>query len=174
MIIELSQEDIAAAAEYAAKVTTIAEGNGPNYTGLSDSNRFFVGKCGEMAVSCWADYYDLKYSDTTNDAGLPDQQDHLFQTKNGPIRTNVKNSHHPKARYMMQPVSQADRHQQDYYIGATGKVVNSRTIQITLWGAISHEDWLRKREQADLHIPTYRILLKDLPLTMQELADIMR
>lgn len=146
---------------------------GPNYTHLEQADRFYVGRLGEIAVRKWAERENLLYHETVNDEGVPDEQDFLLHFTDGRLcRANVKNSMHPRASYLMQPMAQADRHEQDVYIGATGEHDghNAEEAVVRLWGAITRAQFMARAQRVDRKIPTLQFPLAELPYKMEHLA----
>lgn len=167
-LIRLTEAEKAEATKYAA--TVMGRVVGPNYTSLEMVDRFYVGRLGELAVKKWATTESLMFEETVNDQGVPDEQDFLFHFKDGRVaRTNVKNSMHPQARYLMQPVAQADRHEQDVYIGASGKNDGNEVV-VRLWGAISRQQFMEGAERVQRSIETLQYPLSKLPYRMEHLA----
>ena len=164
----LKFKDRQRAVDYSRRV--LSRVKGPNYTNLEMEDRFFVGRCGEIAVRKWAENLGLVFTETVNDRGVPDKQDFLFRYRDGRVcRANVKNTHHPRGKYLMQPVAQAEKHQQDIYIGASGLDDGSEVV-VRLWGAINHTDFMCDSERVLRKIPTLQLPLQALPISMSELA----
>lgn len=153
--------------------TVMRRVHGPNYTGLEKADRFYVGRLGELAVLKWADREDLMVEETVNDLGIPDEQDFLFHFKDGRVaRVNAKNSLHPGARYLMQPKAQADRHEQDIYIGCTGENdTEGDRVLIQLHGAITYKQFIAEAELVQRDILTLQFPLSKLPHSMTLLAS---
>lgn len=143
----------------------------PNYTGLVESDRFFVGACGEIAFRKWAISKGLHFEETGRDDGESDKQDFiLYAGKSGlPCTINVKCSLHPNARYLMQPQSQHMIHRQDMYVGAIGED-NGKRVAIILAGAITRKVFDEKAQECMVKIPTLRIPLADLTYTMERIS----
>lgn len=173
--IELTPDEVQQARDYGDRVTALTASYGPNYTGGNFvEDRYFVGECGQIAVSKWARRKGLVFESTTRDDGESDSQDHLWYTSDGTVFTsNVKNSHHPRASLLLQPIAQAERYQHDYYIGATGKVRNGIQF-VGLWGAISHNEWLKRRYVKRFINECWATELKYLPIAMDEFAELMK
>ncbi len=167
----LSETERAECAEYSR--TVLGRVYGPNYTGLESADRFFVGRCGELAVRKWAIMERLNFEETVNDLGIPDQQDFLFFPSAGPLRANVKTTLHPRGRYLMQPASQATRHEQDVYIGVNG-TDNGLTVDLMLWGVISRERFIEQAERVMRRIETLQVPLADMPCDMEQFANYVR
>jgi hypothetical protein len=144
----------------------------PNYTGLVESNRFFVGACGEIAFRKWAIMKGLRFDETGRDDGESDKQDFiLYAKKSGrPCTINVKCSLHPNAHYLMQPKSQHMIHKQDMYIGATGEDDGVR-VAIILAGAVTRKVFDEKGEECMVKIQTLRVPLDDLTYSMERIAN---
>lgn len=142
-----------------------------NYTGLASPDRWLVGCMGEIACHKWAEQEQLMYFETTNTSGRPDTQDFIFEFKDGrSARVNVKNSMHPRARYLMQPEDQAVRHtDQDVYIGASGEYDGDEAV-IRLWGAIPRLHFLTAAARVMRDVRTLQFPLAKLPHTMQSFA----
>lgn len=171
----LNQDKISDALEQADRILKKVAGYGPNYVGMDSPDRYFVGRCGELAVSQWAEWHGLDFSDMTNSDGKSDKEDHIFHPSG--IRTNVKNSHHPRAQYLLNSVAQDKRYKYDFYIGATGEICKAiepqhSGIMIYLWGAVSQSDWDKMKEAVQTKVPSYRMKLKDLPLSMNDFLRI--
>ena len=168
-LIKLTNAERDEALEYSN--TVLDRVYGSNYTDLTETGRYFVGRCGEIAVRKWADENDLMYEETVNDAGISDKQDFLFHFIDGRMcRTNVKTSLHPNASYLMQPAAQAARHGQDLYIGATGDD-NKDNVVLRLWGAITQSEFTDGGELVDRKIKTLQFPLSELPYSMELLAS---
>jgi len=144
--------------------------NGPNYTDLHLPERFYVGRCGEIGFHKWATEHQLMFEDTVTPAGTPDEQDFLLYHIDGrTIKVNVKNSHHPRARYLMQPHAQAEKFEYDLYVGCTGKE-HGDGLELRLWGAISCREFVRSAEVIQLKVLSRRYPLDKLPISMTEIA----
>ncbi len=167
-IVMLDAEQITQARIYAQTVTRRLPRK-PNYTGFAAPDRYFVGRCGELALCQWAQEHGLEYIDTVNDRGAPDDQDVVFPRSG--ITVNVKNSHHPRARYLLQPEAQAvkrfraptDPH---YLVGCTG-IVTEEQGEMCLHGAIHRRDWMLQAERKKINdLTALRLPLAELPLSM--------
>jgi len=173
-VTRLSEAERRECQRYADKVTKIVQRYGPNYTGLHDPQRFFTGKAGEIALSHWCESIDAQYEVTTNDEGRPDLQDIIVTLHDGRrVRVDVKNSLHPNARYLMQPVGQGAKHRRDIYVGAKG-IDHGETITVELWGSVTHKEFHDLGEVRMLKVETRQLLLRDLPHSMEELGAKLR
>jgi hypothetical protein len=144
--------------------------NGPNYTGLHLPERFYVGRCGEIGFRRWATEHNLMFEDTVTPAGTPDEQDFLLYHIDGrTIKVNIKNSNHPRARYLMQPFAQAEKFKYDLYVGCTGKE-HGDGLKLKLWGAISCQEFVLTAEVIQLKVLSRRYPLDELPISMTEIA----
>jgi len=167
-IISLDDDDRSDARNYSD--TVLRKLVGPNYTRLAESNRFYVGRLGEIAVRRWAESKGLMYTETVNNEGVPDEQDFLFPFADGrTARVNVKNSLHPSASYLMQPVVQANKHEQDLYIGASSEDDGNNVI-VKLWGAITRRQFMSEAQRVIRKIETLQFPLEKLPYCMEHLA----
>ncbi len=169
-IVNLTPTQRLEAVEYAETV----EGRvvGPNYTGLEMDDRFFVGRIGELAFMAWAAERFIRFEETVRDDGKPDDQDFfVWSLMTGrKVRVSVKNSHHPRARFMMQPVSQDERRgHYDIYIGMTGKD-DGTEVEVTLHGAATRAQWLSDREVSQRRVLTYQLALNRFKITMSTVA----
>lgn len=145
-----------------------------NYTGLVTPERWFVGRCGEMAVRKWAIDLGLAFKETVNDQGLPDEQDFIFYLENGDEYTiNVKNTHHLRGRYLMQPAAQFDEHKQDGYIGVNGADDGVR-VGLQLWGMCPRYMFADQCETVMRKIQTMQMRLLALPYSMDQFASKIR
>jgi len=173
-VIWLDPDERTACKEYEATVEDKPWiGNG-NYTGLVKPERWFVGRCGEMAVSKWATDLGLIFEETVNDQGLPDSQDFIFCLENGQQYTiNVKNSHHLHARYLMQPVAQFHEHSQHGYIGVTGADDGTR-VGLQLWGMCPRSMFADQCETVMRSVETMQMRLLALPYSMDQFASKIR
>jgi len=173
-IIRLNKYYVNEAKAYSKKILAIVAGYGPNYTGATpNQQRYFVGRCGEFAVTKWAEGLDMDFEETVNEDGFPDKQDHIFFSSDlGPsVNTNVKNSHHPRAKKLMIPIKQLEKYQQDYYIGATG-ILELNAALIKLWGCITHDEFMRKCLPSLHPINSRWVLLEHLPLSMNDFYNL--
>ena len=144
----------------------------PNYTGLVEADRFFVGACGEIAFRKWCDLKGLRYEQTSRDDGESDDQDFIiYARKSGkPCTVNVKCSHHPAAKYLMQPQTQHFLHKQDLYVGSVGEDDGER-VAVILAGAVTRKVFDEEAEECMVKIPTLRLLLADLTYSMERIAS---
>lgn len=144
----------------------------PNYTGLVESERFFVGACGEIAFRKWATMKGLRFEETGRDDGESDKQDFiLYAKKSGRACTvNVKCSLHPNAHYLMQPQTQHMLHHQDMYIAAKGEDDGER-VAVILAGAVTRKVFDEKAEECMVKIPTLKLSLADLTYSMERIAN---
>ena len=159
------------AVEHAERTEVAISDYGPNYCTILNDNRYFVGRCGELAVNLFGEAYWLDYEDVSNDLGITDKEDHIWHPSG--LTSNVKNSNHPRARFMMQPKAQQDRnYYQDYYIGATG-IDTGEIVTMTLHGAIHINDWKARCALVMRDVWTYQLPLANLPISMADFAKIM-
>ncbi len=170
-MIMLEKEDRQAAMEYHEKVMVKVRAKGPNYTHLATKDRFFVGRCGEIALRKWAVAQGMKFEETVRDDGFADRQDFIFYTRKTrrPCRINVKNSHIPGARFLMQPKSQRQSHEQDMYIAATGEDDGER-VAILLWGATTREYFDLHCEEVMHSVLTLQMPVQDMTYSMDRIA----
>jgi hypothetical protein len=176
VIIDLTPEEVTAAREHSDKILQVVDNYGQNYIGGNFTrNRFFVGRCGELAVLKWARKNGLKCEDTTGHVGVKDVQDHLWTTSSGEvIASNVKNSHNSRATRLLVSVAESERYHYQYYIGATGRVINDSWARIMLWGAIEHDDWVKRRQLTHIYNDVWEVPLRSLPLKMHQFAEIVK
>lgn len=170
-MVMLEKEDRQAAMEYHKKVLEKVRAKGPNYTYLETKDRFFVGRCGEIALAKWAVDNNMKFKETVRDDGFADKQDFIFYARKSgkPCRINVKNSHIPGARFLMQPKSQRQSHEQDMYIAATGKDDGER-VAILLWGAMTREYFDLHCEEVMHSVLTLQMPVQDMTYSMERIA----
>ena len=167
--VSISVQDCDQAREYSR--LALERLSGPNYTGLHLPERFYVGRCGEIGFGYWAQENGLLIEDTVQRAGVPDEQDFLQHHIDGRIlKLNVKNSHHPRARYLMQPRDQYDKFRFDLYVGCSGRETDSG-VDLTFWGAMTSCQFSRLSEEVQVSILTLRYPLSGLPISMSELRD---
>ena len=166
----LSREEVQEAREYDRIVNEKVK-SFPNYCGIYIKDRYFVGKCGEIALAHYARDYSLSFEDTTNDRGVSDLQDGIFILSGTTV--NIKNSHHPRAKMLMQPVKQSERHSQDFLIGASGKMLGG-CIEVTLWGVVP-DDAFREygKINTNYYAPAITWQLGELPIGMDVFARMM-
>ena len=118
--------------------------NDQNYTGLVAKDRYFVGRCGEMAFANWCAEFDIEYEWTESIPGFGDRHDFELKTFDGNlVSIDVKNSHHPNAKMLMVPHEQWQKHHHDAYIGCTGKQTTDG-LKIILHGYVLR-DWFAHR-----------------------------
>lgn len=171
-VILLEPEERAVCVEYQATVDRRVGVN--NYTGLVTRDRWFVGRCGEIAVRKWATDLGLMFEETVNDQGLPDKQDFIFYLTDGRQYTiNVKNSHHLRACHLMQPEVQFHEHEQDGYIGAMG-ADDGNTVAIQLCGMVPRDVFAVQSETVMLKVKTMQMRLLALPYSMDQFASKIR
>lgn len=119
--VRLTAAERAVCLEESEQILKKVDTYGPSYTGLEEPDRYFKARTGEMTLCKWAEAHSLEFIPTTNTQGLSDRQDGLLTLEPGTIvSVDIKNSHHPRTRYMMQPLAQAAKYDQDIYIGARG------------------------------------------------------
>lgn len=170
-LIILDEKERAAAREYHDKVMAIVKAKGPNYTGLESPDRFYAGRCGELAFRKWAESKNLRFEETVRDDGESDLQDFILYARQSgrPCTINVKISLHPAARYLMQPADQAELHHQDMYVAAIGEDDGAR-VAVILCGAITRKEFEEKAERVMVKIPTLRVPVADMTYSMERVA----
>lgn len=167
VVITLSEEERNKALRYQERILKKISGYGKNYTGLETVDRYFVGKCGEIAICKWAANVGLDCEDTTTDDGTPDKQDVIF-TKTA-ITVNIKNSHHPMARKLMHPIECRKRHYAQLLVGANGHDFG-KSVVVYLWGAVSNEYFdIHATKEFNAVAPCLSMKLAYLPLNMRSL-----
>lgn len=169
-LIMLEQSDRLEAMEYAETVMSNLKKT-PNYTGLVEDDRFFVGACGELAFRKWAASQGLRFEETTRDDGNSDQQDFLLFARNSgrQCSVNVKCSFHPRAAYLMQPQTQHCLHKQDLYVGSVGEDDGKR-VAVILAGAVTRKEFDKQAEECMVKVPTLRLPLNELTYSMERVA----
>lgn len=165
-VVTLSQDEIKTAWQYHHQIVAKVS-HSPNYTGLTTQDRFFVGRCGEIALRHWLDANGLEYTETVRDDGIPDEQDFML-TKTG-YTINIKNSHHPRAKYLLWPYSQQERHDYDLLVGASGKDLGS-CVEVKLWGGVSVMKMKFEGEHTNFGVEALGWKLNQLPAKMPWLA----
>jgi hypothetical protein len=170
-LIMLEREDREAAWDYHNEVIAKVRKKGPNYTHLETKDRFFVGRCGEIALRKWLTQTGVDFSETVNSEGVADRQDFvIWARKSGrECRVNVKNSHVPGARYLMIPASQWGAHTQDLYIAATGEDDGER-VAMLLWGGITRSEFEEKHDEVMHSIRTMQVPCGEMTYDMQRIA----
>ncbi len=170
-MIMLEKEDRQAAMEYHNKVMEKVRAKGPNYTYLETKDRFFIGRCGEIALAKWAVAQGIVFEETVRDDGFADKQDFIFYARKSgkPCSINVKNSLHPAARFLMQPVSQNQIHKQDMYIAATGEDDGER-VAMLLWGAVTRKFFEAEAEEVMHSVRTLQMPVQDMTYSMDRIA----
>jgi len=173
--VRLTKDDVREAREYSDKVLRKLGGGGRNYTGLNEPDQFYVGRLGEIAVRHWSDENCLSYDETVNDLGQPDSQDFIFARMDGSFcRANAKNSLHPRAQYLMQPVVQSEKYHYDLYIGVTTRHDRRGGAISELWGAIGGPYFKAHAERVFRKCDTLQYRLADLPISMALLASFIK
>jgi hypothetical protein len=144
----------------------------PNYTGLVESNRFYVGALGEIAFRKWAISRGLVFVETSRDDGESDEQDFiLYARRSGkPCTVNVKCSLHPRAQYLMQPVAQHSIYSQDLYVGCTGEDDGER-VAVILAGAMTRKVFDERAQERMFKVPSLVVPLADLTYSMERIAS---
>lgn len=143
---------------------------GLNYTGLTKTGRFFIGRCGDIAVRNWADDLDLVFTETPADIGEHDEHDFVFHMRDGTDRTtDVKNTLHPRGRYMLVPISQMQKYHHDIYIGTNG-IDNGTTVSMRIHGFATHANMVNDSEEKDFGAPSAAFELSKMPWDMNDLA----
>ncbi len=141
--IRLSPAEWQVCEDYSNKIKKKVEHN-PNYTGLMESNRFFVGRAGELALGHCLRDSGVLFEETVRHDGIPDDQDFIVMNQHGQPRTiNVKNTLHPRGANLMQPVSQMEKgYRCDYYFGASGTDLGPDTgIEMCIHGYIAKHEF---------------------------------
>lgn len=166
--VTLNREQRAEAMAWADKVRGKIEPTGPNYTGLTTPDRFIAGRFGEVAFMLWAKDRFVDFEETSRSDGRPDQQDFFVWTKDErKLKLNVKNSLHPRARKLMQPVAQARRHDADLYLGCTS-IDYETDVEVTLHGVVTKAYWKAHRSRENVKVNTYTLPLAELNVSMEE------
>lgn len=150
-----------------------------SYTGLEEPGRYFVGRLGELAFRDWCDERRVQYEELVRSDGKSDVTDFRVwrAADSKPFLLNVKNTVHPNARMMMRPIAQEERHPHDLLVGAKS-VDDKSTVRTTFFGAIGKKRWELQRRAVEppelgVKVPTYVLLLKDLPIPMAWLAHLL-
>jgi len=144
---------------------------GVNYTGLVTPGRFFIGRCGDIAVRNWANDCGLDFTETPADIGQHDEHDFVFHMRDGSDWTvDVKNSLNPRARFMLVPTSQMNKYHHDIYIGASG-IDNGITVSMKVWGYATHDEMVNDSESKNFGAPSAAFRLDRMPWGMENLAS---
>jgi hypothetical protein len=169
--IKLTADERQEAWEYHEKIVSIVEARGPNYTGLTSSDRFFAGRLGEIGLRKWAALHGLSFQETVRDDGESDIQDFLFDMRHGrTAKVNIKTTLHPNGIMLMHPVAQTDRiEKQDILVGATGEDNGAgKEALIMLWGVIPVRQFLDEAETKMIKVETRFMPLTKLPYPMEQ------
>jgi len=167
MRVPIHQDMMDKAQEYADKIAlTRTIQSKPNYTALTQDNRYYAGYLGELAFL--ETLTDKKYDYSVRTDGQSDKEDITLYYKNIPLRVDVKTATHPSYKYIMFPSAQAHI-KYDYYVGVR---LNGDVAIIE--GYCKFNDFtLYKKGEKNFKIDTYATLFAELtPITkMLNLID---
>ncbi len=166
VIVNLTDADFSAAAAYSERVKQAIRDYGRSYTGLETTDRYYIGRLGEIGLRYWLEGNFIRFEETMNDAGKSDKQDFVVWHVDGRrVRVNIKCSGSRRADSLMRPVAQEIRHgDQDLYVAA-----QLRGRELLLHGAVTVHDWRRLRRQKMIRVDTWVLPYRRLPLDMEYL-----
>lgn len=123
----------------------------PNYTGLSEDNRFFTGYLGEFAVAKWLTDLDIRHKHRVKASGHSEPAEFLVWHKGQAYRLEVKTAGKPCYEKFMMPESQPI--DALFYLGA-------RVSTIVPECCISLHGWLGARQVSELPVEMVKVLTR--------------
>jgi len=164
--VHVDEQGVLDALSYSDKILGLSKiQNTPNYTGLENPGRFFIGELGEIAFATWLDsnHPEISYKRLRNDAGHSDDGDFLI----GSNHIDVKNTAHPRARYLMMPKAQFSLHHRQIYVAARTTIADGGA-NVEMCGWIDRQHFEDYAEVINLKVETMRLLLDKL-IPMEDL-----
>ena len=150
--VHIDPSDVQKARDYSDKILGLDKiKNTPNYTGLENPDRFFIGELGEIALAIWFDKHGVEYQRLRNDKGVSDIGDFLV----GMNYIDVKNSAHPRSEYLMMPEDQFLFHTRQIYIGCWTQLLDDCAL-VSLCGWITRENFKNHAQVVDMKVKTMR------------------
>ena len=138
----------------------------PNYTGLHQPDRFYIGYIGEITFRNVLWYYGKRFRFAARLDGHPDEADVIAWILDEPCSLNIKTSDQQHHRHLMIPVAQFVKRRQDYYICANLREYHD---MVTFKGWLTHDE-VSRQEQVQLKVMTIRAAFADLH-SMRDLID---